>query len=418
MYYSTYETVRNGWNALPGMEQVMNALLTGGGLEEISEAAARVLGNPFWIVDMNSKMMVPVAGDTANERLLMESEQGYNAAETMEYVQKERVRETASEQQKPYFFITPDTGERILTCPVRIGSTIVAYISTLEERKPLEETDVNAIEVIALVVGTELQKSSFYRDNKEIKYSYFLTDLLESQIDPRDMKNRLNAAGYSVQRNCYLINVELSGTENRQGLLVSIHGQLSTLLRNSMSCMYQNHYIFVFSLPEKLKEDDYLLKRLRRFLQEARLKAAISDVFHNLAHAARNYQKTLDALRLGKRAYPEDALYRYEVLIVEHAMTLVNQQLCYADFCRGAIETLLSYDQAHGSSLLETLQTYLEYVFRITPAAHALSVHVNTLRMRLDKIQSLTGISLENGDQVFELALALRLYRFSQRRDQ
>lgn len=411
MYYSTDISALDVWETVPGMEMVMNALLSGGGLEEISEAAAQVLGNPFWIVDMNSKMMVPITGDTKNVRLLLESAQGYNALETMEFVQKEKLRENVLEQNRPYYFTTPDTGERILTCPVRIGNTIVAYISSIEEKHPFADSDTKAMEVIALVISTELQKSTFYRDNKELKYSYFLTDLLENQIAPADLPNRLKAAGYSVQKYCYLLNVQLTGVESRQGILGSIHGQLNTLLRNCMSCLYQSHYVYVFSLPEKMDEADLILRQLRQFLRESGLKASISDAFPNIAQASRNYRKTLDALRIGQRAYPQNVLYRYDMLIVDHAMTLLGSQMNYGDFCRGAVDTLLSYDRAHDADLLLTLQTYMLHVFRVTPASKALSIHVNTMRQRLEKIQALTGLSLDNGDQVFELALALRLYR-------
>lgn len=418
MYYSTDFSAAKGWGSIPGMEMVMDVLLEGGGLQEISEAAARALGNPFWIVDMNSKMMVPVAGETNNERLLRESEQGYNTEETMEFVQKEKVRERTSKQDSPYFFTTQDTGERILTCPVRIGNTIVAFVSTIEEKQPFAESVVETIEVIARVVGTELQKSTFYRDNKEIKYSYLLTDLLENLISPANLPSRLKVAGYAVKKHCYLINVELPDVENRQGLLGLIHGQLSTLLGNCMSCLYKYHYVYVVSLSKKLGENDQMLRQLRQFLRETGLKAAISDAFSNLALTAQNYQKTVDALRLGKQVYPEDVLYRYEVLIVDHAMTMLNGQMRYSDFSRGAVDVLAAYDQKHNAELLHTLQTWMEYVFRITPAAQALNIHVNTLRLRLEKIQSLTNLSLDKGDQVFELALALRLYRAEKEKEQ
>ena len=67
----------------PDLSPILHALLENQGLQKISDAAALVLGNPFWIVDMNSNYMGRLSGETTNPTLLAESLQGYVEDDTM-----------------------------------------------------------------------------------------------------------------------------------------------------------------------------------------------------------------------------------------------------------------------------------------------------------------------------------------------
>jgi sugar diacid utilization regulator len=71
---------------------------------------------------------------------------------------------------------------------------------------------------------------------------------------------------------------------------------------------------------------------------------------------------------------------------------------------------LLTNDSRHGSTYVQTLRTHLVLDCRMSETAEALGIHVNTLRYRLNRIESLTGRDLHvTADLVdFYLALTLR----------
>ena len=80
------------------------------------------------------------------------------------------------------------------------------------------------------------------------------------------------------------------------------------------------------------------------------------------------------------------------------------------DELRQAVERLAAYDRERGTSLLVTLERYLENGRSLTTSARGLNVHVNTLRQRLDRIESLTGLDLATED-LLALQLAIKLAR-------
>ncbi|MCY7401502.1 MAG: helix-turn-helix domain-containing protein [Nocardioides sp.] len=93
-----------------------------------------------------------------------------------------------------------------------------------------------------------------------------------------------------------------------------------------------------------------------------------------------------------------------------HALLLALQEPDIVDsFVEHVLGPVRSYDQAHGTALIATLRAFLEQHGSPAEAARVLSVHVNTVRQRLERVERLTGRSLaETGDRV-DLWLALQV---------
>jgi DNA-binding PucR family transcriptional regulator len=70
----------------------------------------------------------------------------------------------------------------------------------------------------------------------------------------------------------------------------------------------------------------------------------------------------------------------------------------------------MDYDVRRRSQLVATLEQYLRDRRSIATTARALYIHPNTLRQRLDRIETLTGLDLDAED-LLSLELALKLAR-------
>lgn len=71
---------------------------------------------------------------------------------------------------------------------------------------------------------------------------------------------------------------------------------------------------------------------------------------------------------------------------------------------------LAAYDQAHGSSLVETLIAYVEHDRHLQRTASALGVHINTIRKRLDRIAEVCPVDVRAPDQALWIDLCARLH--------
>jgi hypothetical protein len=98
--------------------------------------------------------------------------------------------------------------------------------------------------------------------------------------------------------------------------------------------------------------------------------------------------------------------------LTSHAGLLAQQDPdVLAHFCRRLLEPLAEHDAARGSELLPTLSAFLASGGRWAATADELHVHVNTLRYRLGRVETLTGRRLDDPDDRVDFHLALRARR-------
>ena len=135
-----------------------------------------------------------------------------------------------------------------------------------------------------------------------------------------------------------------------------------------------------------------------------------SDVHRGAAQARGGLREAADAARVaaslvpagGALAYAELGAYRYLV-------PLVGDDAPHDPYLE-AVRAIAQYDARRGSQLVATLERYLADRRSVTETARALTVHPNTLRQRLERIETLTGLSLAEAD-LLALELAVKLAR-------
>ena len=80
-----------------------------------------------------------------------------------------------------------------------------------------------------------------------------------------------------------------------------------------------------------------------------------------------------------------------------------------AAFCRGVLDPIKEYDAENNAEIFLTLERYVVSGCSARAAASALGIHENTLRYRLEKAASVTGLSFRSQEQMEQLSLAVKL---------
>jgi DNA-binding PucR family transcriptional regulator len=75
------------------------------------------------------------------------------------------------------------------------------------------------------------------------------------------------------------------------------------------------------------------------------------------------------------------------------------------------VARIANYDRRKGTDLLDTLETYLECAGNLTKTSNRLFVHRNTLIQRLERLQSLCDIDLQERSNWLALQVALKVYK-------
>jgi sugar diacid utilization regulator len=77
-------------------------------------------------------------------------------------------------------------------------------------------------------------------------------------------------------------------------------------------------------------------------------------------------------------------------------------------FEHALLRPLQEHDARRGTELVETLDRFLTSGGEFQTTAHALNIHVNTLRLRLARVESLTGRRLSSMEDRVDFWIALR----------
>lgn len=80
-----------------------------------------------------------------------------------------------------------------------------------------------------------------------------------------------------------------------------------------------------------------------------------------------------------------------------------------AAFCRSVLDPVKEYDAENDADIFPTLERYVVSGCSARAAASALGIHENTLRYRLEKTASITGLSFRSQEQMEQLSLAVKL---------
>ncbi len=90
-------------------------------------------------------------------------------------------------------------------------------------------------------------------------------------------------------------------------------------------------------------------------------------------------------------------------------LNLLPRDETVTSFVGRFLSPLKLYDQEHGSSLMRTLEAYLDSNSSTKVTAQILFTHYNTVTYRIEKIQSLLGVDIEDSNTRLQLQIALKL---------
>ncbi|MFC4113624.1 PucR family transcriptional regulator [Nonomuraea zeae] len=123
------------------------------------------------------------------------------------------------------------------------------------------------------------------------------------------------------------------------------------------------------------------------------------------------YSQALKAARVGRQLHGPGAVAHFDQLGVYRLLSLVNDTEELHAFVRETLGPLASDDDAENADLRRTLQVLLETNLNVAETARRLHFHYNTLRYRIGKLERLLGNFTDDPHLRLNLTLALHVLR-------
>ncbi|WP_405126011.1 PucR family transcriptional regulator [Pseudomonas marginalis] len=155
------------------------------------------------------------------------------------------------------------------------------------------------------------------------------------------------------------------------------------------------------------------LNALNLRLAPLKLFIGLSAAAHPPARLAQAQDEARQALVAARRFSERAGLCVYDELGVLKLLSGVRDRALLDQFLNERLGPLLRHDLHHGPSLMPTLEAWFHENGNLVAAAQRLALHRNTLTHRVQRIEALCGLTLDNAYDRLDIGIALMIWRLS-----
>jgi len=384
---------------------LLEAFLSGEGLNKIVDTASQLIGNPLIVIDLSFKVLASSTIENITDLLWMDNvKKGYCSYEFIAELTKLEALKKGRKTKRPFEVTCPISPIKKVAFKIDVKGKTVGNILLLECQKQIDIDEYDFLILISDIISKELGKKQFYENTRNVLSEEILYDLLENNIDNKKViKERLKTSPLVFSTHIFVLVIDISNFELKQSVYTRYLSPNLLKLFPMSSSIYYNGDIVLINDREQFVENQTRKDKIRNFLSENNLKMGISSEFSSIEDCNIYYHQAITALQVGSILRDEKYIYQHEDIQPYNFIYKSKDQLLKEDFYNTSIYILKKYDDKNSSELYKTLYIYLKNNHSMTKASAEMFIHRNTLRYRLEKIVELIGIDLDKNDNSFKL---------------
>jgi purine catabolism regulator len=293
-----------------------------------------------------------------------------------------------------------------VACPIRLGAELVGVVWILEGDEPLAELDHRAAEYAALVAAIHIaHQRELASLEATLGYASVLS-LLESESDPTPAaQERVRLLGFDPER-AYRVAIVLLPEEmplGREGFLR--RDRVAQRAREFLKRYGAQRLVSaVLNRVPLLLPEGVTLDAILGALNDGSLTIVAGRTYRGTAGARRSYREALSLIGHRNRK----AACNFDDVLVPRVIG--GDAEARRTFMHDLLVPLLS--QRGGTGLAQAVLGLARSGFRMRETAHALGIHPNTLRYRLNRAAEILGLRFDEPETRFALQLVARLLEF------
>lgn len=375
--------------------QMVEAILSGDGLERVARLAADAAGAPVAIVIPRLGAAAMAGGPSPlPDEATLEAVRAYVA---------DRVEERPSR--------VPDG--LALEVPIASGDEAVGVVVMLTGRHAPSPDAAEHLHLAAVASLTEVAIEEAKEEVEQNLRGSFLEDLRSRpDLEPRDIVRRAGRLGCDLSRGAVVLCAELK-TDRPRHVVALIAGEYAGALAQHM----EDRVYAVLPATGGDGAPEETLQRARRLAERLRQHGTVglSSFYADPGEFARAIQEAelvLDVLRQsgagGRDAHlNEIGTGTYRLLF----RVLASHPEEVRSFYEDTVAPIVRYDDQYRTDLVGTVESYLEQNCNMNATAAAIYAHRHTVAYRLERVKELTGLDPMLSEDRERLGLGLKAYR-------
>ena len=394
----------------------------GKGLAAMIEVMSKLTGNIVAVQDKRLEIQAISwpSNSTVDQDSLREALQQRDALPPVLRNRKAaaRARQSYWQQLLPINSGSPPLGR--LLSPIISGDRARGYLSVIGPADELDMFDSLTVEHGAAACALEMAKAKAVSEVKKELRGDFLEGLLAGTSPAKEIERLEGRLDHNTKEPHAVMVIAWLGaaSPSLRRLETSVHWVLSNHPRPALVHIYGNQHLIIFQAlknAEDMESAHQLGRRIREQIEaefpEATIIGGVSGPAITLAAWPTIYGQAMQAMQLGERLKLTNQFVEFNSLGIYRLLYDLEDQPAVRRFTDEIIHPLAEYDMQNRGSLLKTVEAYFTHHGNISQTAESLFVHRNTLLYRMERIQELTGLQLDQANMRLALHLALKLWQ-------
>lgn len=410
------------------LNDVYNNMLSivqlGGNFKKLLEYGYGILNNPLMLVDVSFAYITSLGTSTLVDEPCWEyaiknkilpsgyisgiMENYYATHQNGEMTQTEFLTEPSSKH------LTKHTQVSI---KIIRNNYVIGYLKILELNRKITNYDRQVFMLLGRFISllhSETEQSLYYAPPQMER---FFTSILKQNITcAEEIETRQKYFGVKLYRHLFIISVRRREVPIGNDYLFYVLHKFKDLFPTNIVTLLENDCIILYDVRDL--EDAFnaaMVDQLTAALNELGCVADISLPFEHLSDAYAYYRQTLDSAALRPVLGDCPVMQKYQDIFEYHMIVSLGKTIDLATLIHPIVRKLQEVDSQNGSNLLQTLFIYVSMRCDISAAAKAMFLHYNTMKSRISRIEELTGFSVENERELFQIALSERIIKILNR---
>ncbi|MCL2163334.1 MAG: PucR family transcriptional regulator ligand-binding domain-containing protein [Oscillospiraceae bacterium] len=397
----------------------------GDGFQKIINALEKLIGNPVALFDKNNSLLVSTRSQI--EKLVFsDSILEYNLTQYSKYTYfKQRVQIGASDANEYDQYIIP----------MVIMSGMKMHLVITEMDRPVDIRDFIAIENSITALLIELSKQRVMMESEEKFRSNIIDDIINGKVNSyQKLHQSASLLGLSVSAPYRVLVFNVNDKRLKNNADVNTQAGYNNLLaefiiKNFPNVKVQNRASGVIVLREidpnqsssefsneiNIKAQK-IYQNIIAYNKDLLISVGIGNTVDGIINIPESYKEALDALLLSEITEPEKDHDRPRVVMfsdlgVFRLLSHFDNIEMLKGYIPESLKKLCAYQRPQKDELIATLKTYVNNNQNIAKTAQILHVHYKTVVYRIEKIVSMTGIDLNNTNDVLSLQIGFIILR-------
>ena len=410
--------VQELYDQCEGWEDALRATAESGEIRELLDEVESILNNPILLHKSNYSIVACSTEVYSNEQLtvLRGSHLPYDYVNLLK---RNPGFEQNASSSFPYFCSTSVAKTPALSINLLPDAEMSYCLTVLPLLKPLTNSDCFLLTLCAAFVVQTLQNTVIagrYEDptgRRERLMELFRTGVENENADLIVLEQGFSSLMWLPNHQYCCLSIQIGTPDYMSHTVELLCNQLETKLPEA--CMFTRLGVISVLVDLTLAGATIreILEKNRYFFRDNDLRCGVSNVFTGFSQL-RNFQKQ-SLIALGFASRPQSYLWThyFSDVVLDYILEQSNRELPLHLICSQQILQLKQYDVQHQTEFYSTLECYIRNKFNAVQTARELQIHRSTFLYRMERLQTLFQLDLDQRDSLLYILLSMKMLELS-----